>query len=270
MLQNTTSIINFWNGNRSEIRQAYERAVLDAVLTETVDDFGNFTVIESKLDYPGREESTAFTKKNNDLLVTVAGNKKFDLNQVILIPIPLANNLLGYRIPIVKKVHKKSLREALTASSLKQLKLGIPETWSDAALFRHNAYNVVEEGNFNDIFKRLETKRVDYITFGVNEILSIFESKIKGKHDLVIDEEVLFFYPFPLVFYVHPEKEALANRMRIGLSRIVNNGILEELFNVYFANEIDKLNLAKRNLIELENPDLPAIFGAIKPKLVVE
>ncbi|MDZ7777037.1 MAG: hypothetical protein U5L09_16195 [Bacteroidales bacterium] len=72
-----TTVIDFWNGNRSEIRQDYERQVLKAVLTATATDFGPWKIQESLKEYPGMEESLVFSEKEHHLFVTIAGNQKF-------------------------------------------------------------------------------------------------------------------------------------------------------------------------------------------------
>jgi len=59
--------IDFWNGNRSGIRQRYEREILDAILKATVETHGNYQIQESFTDYSGIEESGAFSEKNHHL-----------------------------------------------------------------------------------------------------------------------------------------------------------------------------------------------------------
>jgi len=133
--------VDFWNGNRSEIRQDYEREVLEALLEATTLEFGPWKISESRADYPGKEESLAFSEKNHDLLVTIAGNQKFKPEDILMISKPLARNLLGYRILIIKNKDTFKFKEA-NSKDIKQLTLGIPETWSDADIFRTNEFKV--------------------------------------------------------------------------------------------------------------------------------
>jgi hypothetical protein len=259
--------IDFWNGNRSEIRQQYERHILDAVLKATNDDFGACRIVESRINYPGNEESLAFTEKQHDILVTVAGNQKFDSNEVIIVPKPLIKNLLGYRIPIVKQDFDDAFLQNYLANKIKDLTHGIPETWSDADILRHNDYSVVEEGDFDDVFDRLADGRFDYTTFGANEVISIFKTCVHQKHKLKINKDVLFFYPLPLVFYVHTKQKHLAKRVALGMQCIEENGELNQIFNRYYTDVVDELNLQGRKLLVLENPYLPKSFPEILPTL---
>lgn len=140
--------ISFWNGNRSEARQVYERQVLKAVLEATEAGWGAWEIEETLEDYPGNQESLVFAEKGHDLFVTVAGNQKFKKGEMILIPQPLTKNLLGYRVLIIREEDAGLFAGISVPEELQKLDHGIPETWSDATVFRHNGFNVVEEGNF--------------------------------------------------------------------------------------------------------------------------
>jgi hypothetical protein len=260
--------IDFWSGNRSKIRQKYERKVLDAVLSITIEEYGNYQIKETTTEYPGRQESAVFSDKNHHLFVTVAGNQKFKPNDMIVIATPIANNLLGYRIPIVKTTNKLELLQAHQSGTIKHLKHGIPETWSDATIFRHNNYKVAEEGNFDDVFKRLNAGRFDYTTFGVNEVISVFKNKAAFFNTLTIEPSIMFFYPFPLVFYVHPDMPYLANRIDKGLNKLIDTGQLDKIFNHYYVHVVEDLQLHDREIIILENPLIPKEFATIQPTLL--
>lgn len=259
--------IDFWNGNRSEIRQLYERDILEAVLKSTIDLFGNYKIIESFADYPELQESFVFSEKKHHLFVTVAGNQKFKAHEIIMISKPIAKNLLGYRIPIIKKSNATIFGKIKETQQLQNQLHGIPVSWSDATIFRHNDFKVAEEGDFETIFERLDAGKFDYVTFGANEVISVFESRAAKFKSLQIDSNLLFFYPFPLVFYVNPTMPDLAKRIDVGMQNIIDSGELNTIFNRYYANIVQILNLDKRTLIILENPLIPEEFANLKPDL---
>jgi hypothetical protein len=260
--------IDFWNGNRSEIRQLYEREILEAVLKSTTKKYGDFSIKESFTEYPGTQESYVFSEKNHHLFVTIAGNQKFSDEKKIVILKPIAKNLLGYRILIINAKDAKKFSEIKDVEILKKYVQGIPETWSDAAIFRHNNYTVSEEGNFDDIFKRLSKGNFDYVTFGANEVLSVFESRASKLKTLEIESKLLIFYPFPLVFYVNPTMPELAKRVEEGLQIITASGELDAIFNNYYSDIVDTLQLDKRTLFVLDNPLIPKEFANLQPNLV--
>jgi len=262
-----TSVIDFWNGNRSETRKIYEREVLEEVLVATKSDFGPWEIRESLTEYPGLEESTVFEEKGHHLFVTVAGNQKFKNRDVIMIPRPLAKNLLGYRIPIVRAEHSKKFDTIKTPEDLHKLRLGVPSDWSDATIFRHNGYQVIENGDFDNIFERQALGHFDYTTFGANEIIEIFRNRASKQKELIINEKIMLFYPFPLVFYVNPNMPNIAKRVDVGLNKLSESGILDRIFNKYYAEIVNELKMDQRHLFILENPLIPDLFSRLEPNL---
>jgi hypothetical protein len=260
-------VIEFWNGNRSEARQIYERQVLHALLDATLGQYGPWKMTESLAEYPGAEESLVFTEKGHDLFVTIAGNQKFGEDDRIVVPYPLTRNLLGYRVAIIRETDADRFSAIDTPEEVRQLIHGIPETWSDATIFRHNGYEVAEEGDFEDIFDRLAAGRFDYSAYGANEVLGVFENRASKREGLIIDENLLFFYPFPLVFYINPERADLGERIEVGLKRIMQSGELEAIYNQHYGNIVGDLRLDERKIIILENPLIPDEFRDLAPDL---
>jgi hypothetical protein len=266
-VKSDTTVVDFWNGNRSSVRQDYELEVLKAVLASTESDYGPWKIKESIVDYPGNAESLVFSEKNHDLFVTVAGNQKFEEGDMISIPRPLTKNLLGYRVLIIRAEDSLVFNAISDADDLRQLKHGIPSTWSDATIFRHNEYQVVEDGDFDDIFERLESGLFDYSAYGANEVLSVFEKRASKQEGLIIDDNIMLFYPFPLVFYVNPERLELSKRVEQGLQNIEESGALDDIFNANYSNIVEELNLDQRKVFILENPLIPEEFANLKPDL---
>lgn len=269
MEQNTqkTTTVSFWNGNRSEARQVYERQVLNAILEATEAEWGAWEIEETLEEYPGNQESLVFLEKGHDLFVTIAGNQKFKEGDMIVIPHLLTKNLLGYRVPIIREEDAGIFAGISGSEELQKLDHGIPETWSDATIFRHNGYNVVEEGNFDDIFDRLQNKRFDYSTFGANEVLGVYENRASKREGLIIDQNILLFYPFPLVFYVNPNLPKMAERIEQGMQSIITSGKLDAIFNAHYGKITAQLNLNSRRIFVLDNPMIPDEFRYLAPNL---
>lgn len=265
-MQKTTSV-DFWNGNRSATRQVYERKVLKAILEATEEEWGAWEIEESLEEYPGNEESLVFTEKGHDLFVTIAGNQKFKDGDMIVIPHLLTKNLLGYRVPIIREEDAGLFNGISRPEDLQKLDHGIPETWSDATIFRRNGYNVVEEGSFDDIFDRLQNGRFDYSAYGANEVLGVFENRASKREGLIIDQNILLFYPFPLVFYVNPDLPEMAERIEQGMQSIIASGKLNAIFDEHYGNITEQLKLDSRRLFVLDNPLIPDEFRDLAPNL---
>lgn len=260
--------IKLWNGNKTESRQQYEREILEAALNATNASHGQWQLQESLTDYPlAADEASVFRTKGFDIFGTVAGNTKLANEQKNLIPLPLMKGLLGYRILIIRAADKEKFAAIKSAQQLQQLRMGIPSTWADAELFRHNGYKVEEKGSFDDLFTRLENNEFDYVTFGANEVTGVFNERAAKSGKLMVDSSLLVFYPFPLVFYVNPDNKVLAERVTQGLKMISSNGELDKIFNRYFAADLKTVDLPKRQIISLSNPLLPTEMAGFKPSL---
>lgn len=259
--------IKYWNGNRSEVRKEYERKVFVALLEATEQEYGSWEIEENLDEYPGEEESLVFKEKGHDVFVTIAGNQKFDEDDMIVIPHLLTKNLLGYRVAIIREEDAEKFASIDDEAQIQQLTHGIPETWSDAVIFRDNGYQVSEEGDFEDIFDRLEAGNFDYSAYGANEVLSVYENRAAERDGLVMDENLLFFYQFPLVFYVNPEQPALAERIEAGMRAIQESGALDAIFDQHYGNIVEELHLNDRKLLILDNPLIPEQFRELRPEM---
>lgn len=267
LIESDTTIIDYWNGNRSLVRQDYERKILTAVLEATELDFGTWRITENLDEYPGNEEALVFSEKNHHLFITIAGNKKFDEGEMIVVPESMTKNLLGYRIPIIREEDVDIFSSIQELPDIQSKVNGIPISWSDAVIFRENGYEVVEDGDFDDIFERLKAGKFDYTAFGANEIQGVFENRASKHQGLTIDTNLLLFYQFPLVFYINPEFPNLAKRIEIGMQNIKESGRLDSIFDEHYGNIVEDLNLDKRILFILDNPLIPDEFKHLKPDL---
>ena len=260
--------MNFWNGNKSPIRQDYELDILHCLLTATEKEFGQFTLHNDVTDYPlAKDEGNVFNI-GTGILVTVAGNTKFAQHKKIVIPQAISKGLLGYRLLIIKQDKRDKFQQINTAKQMQQLTAGIPATWADADLFRANNYTVCEKGVFSEIFQRLKNNDCDYVALGANEIEQAFTEMAEPLGDLIIEPSLMLYYPFPLVFYLNPQQVELAARVKVGLQYIINNGQLDAIFQQYNSNIVDRLRLKQRKIFNLNNPILPQTMDNFSSSLL--
>ncbi|NDV61610.1 amino acid ABC transporter substrate-binding protein [Puniceicoccales bacterium CK1056] len=249
-------IIDFWNGNKSESRQGYELELLEACLCASEVN-GSYELRIDNTDYPLAEDEGNIFRNGADILVTVAGNVKFRNREKIVISRPLAKGLLGYRLLIVRSEDADRFKGIKEMRELQELSIGIPETWADADLFRSNQFSVVEKGSFEELFHRLKGREFDYTALGANEIESAFNEHAQPLGGLQIEPSLMIYYSFPLVFYVHPDKRQLAERVESGLQALIDSGEFDDLFAKYHGDIVERLNLKNRRTFTLQNPVLP-------------
>lgn len=257
--------VRFWNGNKSPVRREYEKQLLSLCLNEA--GFVNADVLVDERDYPNAEDEGNIFSNGCDVLVSVAGNQKFSGKPTKIIEIPLCKGVLGHRLLIILKQHAKRFSNISSIKQLQKMTIGIPATWADADLFRKNGYKVSEKGSLDDNFTRLLAQKIDYITLGVNEIESVLERLGDVKKELLIEPNILLYYPLPLVFYVHPDKIQLANIVKSGLKNAIANGKHAALFEMHHPHIADRLALRTRKTLQLTNCCLPDSLRDFRPML---
>jgi hypothetical protein len=174
---------------------------------------------------------------------------------------------LGHRLLIIQQQHADRFKHLENLEQLQAFTIGIPATWADADLFRKNGCAVLEKGSLEDMFERLLKQECDYVALGANEIESIFEQYKLADLGLIIEPNILIYYPLPLVFYVHPEKYELAVAIEQGLKIAIENGKHLLLFEQHHPHVSTRLGLANRRRVLLNNPYLPASLAEFCPKL---
>ncbi|MFQ0978668.1 ABC transporter substrate-binding protein [Vibrio campbellii] len=247
-------MVQFWNGNKSTIRQQYEWEALQLALQNSQQEL---FLNNDLTDYPDAKDEGQVFSHGTDLLVTVAGNKKFAQGSYLMLPQPLCKGLLGCRVLIVRKDRLVEFR-GLSEAKLKQMSIGIPATWADADLFRVNQYQVEEHGSLEERLSAVQTGECDYMALGANEAEAIVTQYMHLIPDLVVEPTIMLYYPFPLVFYCHPEKAELFTELKLGLERSLNNGELDELFEQTYGTDVRAMTLHQRRVFHLTNPILPS------------
>jgi hypothetical protein len=249
--------VNFWNGNKSPARQSYETALLQACLNLTNEEYGSVVVRVDNTHYPNADDEANIFANGADILATVAGNVKFKDKQKLVIPQPLTKGLLGYRLLLVRDESLTKFGQIIKPQQLQALSIGIPQTWADAELFRHNRYKVIEQGTLDDLFLLLIDGTFDYVALGVNEIEETFKHRAEPIGGISIEPSLMLYYPFPLVFYVNPCSSVLVERIEQGLKMMFSNGEHETLFSHHHGNVAQRFNLRDRKILTLTNPMLP-------------
>lgn len=264
----TAKTVEFWNGNKTESRQQYELSILNAALDASRQKYGDYHIVHDSADLSPDEESAIFRTRAADVFVTVAGNPKLKNEKKRMVAHPLMKGLLGYRLLIVREADLDKFSAIQSESSFKDLRIGVPEGWADADLFRHNGYNVVEGGTYDTLFDSLASNDFDYVALGANEIEKAFRHRAAPFQMFVIEPDTLLYYPFALVFYVNPDNPELAERLRFGLDAIDRNGVAQRLFEEATGDLVERLRLKERKIFRLENPLLPAEMRTFRSDLL--
>lgn len=175
-------------------------------------------------------------------------------NKLILIDIPIAKGILGYRVFLIRKDAQEKLRAVQSLDDLKALRLGSGQDWNITRVFRAAGFNLVTGASYDGLFEMLLNDRFDFFPRGVNEIIGEFDQRKDKFPDLVIDDAVLLYTPLPVFVYVAPGKPELAKRLRDGLERMRADGSFDAMFMAEHGPLIERLRLKDRKVLRIPNP----------------
>lgn len=229
---------------------------LQRALQITKPEYGNYKLIESAKMEQGRS-LLELTKQNYaklDLAVYAATAERE--KQATAIRIPLLNGLMGYRICLINNKKQIIFDDVKSKQQLidKNISFGLHQDWPDTAILRANGIPVKTTYKKILLFQQLTRGRFDCFSRGASEIYS--EYLAYQTQGLVIENNLLIYYPLPLFFFVNKSRPILAERIQLGLQRLIASGEFERIFEQYFSPVIVKLKLSERAVIDLYNPTL--------------
>jgi len=188
-----------------------------------------------------------------DVVWTVTSAEREQLLRPIRIPID--KGLVGWRIPLIRRMDVERFERLPELKDVQALNSGQGHDWPDVAILQHNGFKTTSSPSYIGLFKMLASGRVDYFPRSVLEVES--EAEIHADKNLVVDPNLLLVYPSALYFFVSLDAPTLADDIQKGLERVIANGDFEQLFNRYFGESIERLNLRSRHVLYLDNPFLP-------------
>jgi hypothetical protein len=181
-----------------------------------------------------------------------------DLNREMLpVPIALDKGRHGYRVAFIRQEQQEQLRSVRTIESARALVIGQGAGWGDIRIYEHNGFTVLTGPTHDALRLMLSRGRFDIFPRSVLEAQKEFASFHDEHPDLKIDEHLLIRYPFSQHFYVAKTAPRIAERLRIGLTKLVDDGTFDAAFDKHFGAAMSALNLDRRVVIDLDNPFLP-------------
>lgn len=171
------------------------------------------------------------------------------------IRIPLYKGLIGLRLAFVDKDKANLLAKSKTIAQLRKLIVGQGIDWPDTQILQNSKFNVFTTTKAESLFEMLSVGRIDYFPRSIVEIWA--EQELMQNSDVVIDQHIAIFYPEAVYFFVRKNDAHLHQVIEQGLKAALDDGSFDRLFYQHFGDIINRANLDKRLIFELENPFLP-------------
>ncbi len=178
-----------------------------------------------------------------------------------MIPIPILQGTIGYRVFIIDKKYKQKFSR-ITLKELKALRAGAGAHWGDTSILEENGFNVVKPLEKSNLFNMLIRDRIDYFPRSFIEAPIEVEqlNQMVGEERFIVEETKAFFYEFPIYYYVHKENEQLAKRIEAGFKKAQRLGIIKTRFRKYYEKELREANFENKTVFRLPNTHFPPGF----------
>ena len=198
--------------------------------------------------------------EQNDGRVQVMWAMTSKAREEILLPvrIPIYRGLIGWRIPLVRAEDRHWLSRTHSLADLKPLRIGQRADWPDTRILRSNGLQVLTSQSYDSLFRMLDAGRFDLFP---REVVVVWDEQARAESaglKLAVDEHIVLHYPTAFYFFTSRARADLAETIERGLESMLADGSFERLFQQHHGATLERAQLAKRRIIELDNPDLPA------------
>lgn len=233
----------------------YQIALLTLALQKTEASDG--VVKLKKFDQTVTDERALSLLDEGAFDVTYMTMNKERAEKYLSVKVDIMKGLLGYRMLLVHKDNVEKFKDVKSLDDLRKYKAGFGTQWGDYPILVANKMPVEGVAVPSRLYVMLENKRFDYFPRGVNEIWGNLAENQKEAPNIVVEPNLMLFYPLVSCFLVSKKNPKLADRIERGLNIALKDGSFKKLFMENFEKDIQKSNLKARKTFTLDNP-LPA------------
>lgn len=190
-----------------------------------------------------------------DVMALAVNNERMTKFRAIQQPIRFG--LLGLRILLTSKDSEVLLGGVTSVDDLKRLRGGFVKGWAEDLILDSNELLIHYATNPEIIYAMLSQGRIDYFPRSIFEVIHNYDTHIEEHPNLAIEKTLALYYPIPTYFFVKADNEILAEVIERGLIEANKQGALEALYVQHYGDEIKALELDKRKIIRMVNPELP-------------
>ncbi len=258
-----------WMGGMTKIRQSYEFAVAQLALEKTREQYGDYSLVRD--DTPVSSDRAVREVRRGELFNMASGPAWIESfgedPPLLVIPIPIAKGMLGYRLCVVRNGDLETFKQLETLEELRQYTAGVGREWLETPVFDHNELPWLAGRDIEQLYSMLARERFDYLPLGSLEAESTLAESGLGEQLSVVPNLVIY-YPLPVFLQVSINRPQLAERIEAGLTLARHDGSLDALFAEYYGDLVARLRSANPTVVTLENPDMPPFLRDEGPALL--
>lgn len=240
--------------SKEDKRYIYVKKVLELALNKTKTEYGDF---ELQATNEGMNLGRLLLQMNKGIYKNYFFKVSITdelLENSHVIKFPIDRGVSGYRIAFTNQNRKNSYCAITNKEALSKVIIAQGIGWLDSDILKYNGLNVYTLSNYKSIFEMVSLNRVDLFFRAINEIKAEYETEYVTYPNLVIEPCIALYYPLPRFFVTDKNNIENANRIEKGLQMAFEDGSFNKLWEEYFRDSIELVNLSNRTLIKLDNP----------------
>ncbi|MGD8176548.1 substrate-binding periplasmic protein [Marinimicrobium sp. ARAG 43.8] len=166
--------------------------------------------------------------------------------------IPLTKGVIGWRLLLVRSGDRDRFAPVESVSDLQSMTAVQGHDWPDSDILERNGLKVLRTPSWEGMHRMLHAGRVDYFPRSVAEVWG--ERPLFQNLDVIVEPHLVLVYPSAYYFFVSQQNTALAEALRQGLEKAIEDGSFDRLFMAHFGDMLERADLKNRTLLRLENP----------------
>jgi hypothetical protein len=234
-----------------DTRYQYTYDLLSLIISVTPE-FGNGRV-EQSLSYMTRSRTLLELISGEYIQVMAEAPQPEWDEKLIVVPIPIRKGIQGFRLFMVNEQSSKLINNVNKLENLFTLSTGSGKNWSTKRVLEKAGFNVVTGSDYNGLFGMLSKNRFSTFARGINEVYGELDTQKSTHPNLIIDENVLLYIPLATYFYITPKKPLIAERIKVGLLRLIESGAFNDFFYKNHCESIMKAQISKRKIFSIPN-----------------
>lgn len=241
--------------SKLDVRKKYNYEILENALQLSSNKYGPY---EIKIMPFSMTNDVTFYELSRGTSINITMSRATPDKDHLATPIriPIRRGILNYRLLVINKDKKDLFNKINSTEQFKQYTAGIHANAVTSEILSVLGFKVTEGATYDGMFRQLSQNRFDYIPRGVHEAFDELKLREGLVDNLMIEPSLALYMPMPYYIYVSPSYPRLADRIEYGLEKMVEQKLIQRIFNKYYAEDMKRANLADRKIIHIGNPFL--------------
>lgn len=193
--------------------------------------------------------------KRKEIDIAWAGASKANTQQFNALNFPIMKGMIGYRLFLVKQNNQDILKNVFNLEDLKSFTFGQGSTWVEIDMFQQAGLQVVPSESYSALFSMLNNGRFELFPRSILEISNELETF--SQYNLEVANHIALYYDFALLFYVNKDNITLYRYLNERLKDPVLKQRIDQLFEQYYQDSLDRYHYEQRRVIKIANPLMP-------------